>query len=120
MVARPQPRRGEVWWALADKRRPVVVVQADFLNRSAAHWILAVPLTTNLAWAEAPGNVRLARRQTRLPRRSVANVSQVAPVHRSGFAERVGSLPRELSARIDAGLRLVMSLDPTASPVDAS
>ena len=61
MVEREQPRRGEVWWAVTDKRRPVVVVQADFLNRSRSDWILAVPLTTKLARAEVPGNVRLSR-----------------------------------------------------------
>jgi mRNA interferase MazF len=96
VVERPQPRRGELWWAVADKRRPVVVVQADFLNRSALDWILAVPLTTNLAWADAPGNLRLSRRQTRLPRQSVANVSQIAPLHRTGFTERIGKLPVSL------------------------
>jgi mRNA interferase MazF len=96
---------------VADKRRPVVVVQADFLNRSALDWILAVPLTTNLVWGEAPGNLRLTRRHTRLPRSSVANVSQVAPLHRSGFTERVCVLPLPLVARIDAGLRLVLALD---------
>jgi mRNA interferase MazF len=111
MVNRPEPRRGEIWWAIADKRRPVVVVQADFLNRSALHWILAVPLTSNLAWADAPGNVRLSRQQTRLSRRSVANVSQVAPLLRGGFAERTGVLPLAVMARIDAGLRMVLALD---------
>jgi mRNA interferase MazF len=112
LVDRPEPRRGEIWWAVADKRRPVVVVQADFVNRSAINWILAVPLTTTLAWADAPGNVPLSRRQSGLPRKAVANVSQVAPLHRAGFAERVRVLPDDAVARIDAGLRLVMSLDP--------
>lgn len=110
MVDRPEPRRGEVWWATADKRRPVVIVQADFMNRSAAAWVLSVPLTTNLAYAEAPGNVRLSKRETSLPRPSVANVSQVAALPRTGFAQRVGRLSGEAIDRIDAGLRLVMQL----------
>ncbi len=110
MVERAEPRRGEVWWAVADKRRPVVVVQADFLNRSALDWILAVPLTTKLGWVDAPGNLRLTRRHTGLPRTSVANVSQVAPLHRSGFAERVCILPLPVMARLDVGLRLVLGL----------
>lgn len=105
------PRRGEVWWASADKRRPVVVVQADFMNRSATAWILSVPLTTNLAYAEAPGNVRLRKRETRLPRASVANVSQVAPLPRASFSERVTRLPAATVARLEVGLRLVLSLD---------
>ena len=110
MVERLEPRRGEVWWALSDKRRPVVVVQADFLNRSRTDWILAVPLTSNLARGEAPGNVRLGKDETGLTRPSVANVGQVAPVHRSGIGQRSGRLPRESMDRIDDGLRLVLSL----------
>lgn len=107
----PGPRRGEVWWAVADKKRPVVVVQADFLNRSRVGWILAVPLTSRLERAGAPGNVRLSRRHTGLSRASVANVSQVAPLPRSGFRQRVRRLPRELLERVDGGLRLVLWLE---------
>jgi len=110
VAARAQPRRGEIWWAVADKRRPVAIVQADFLNRSLMGWILAVPLTSNLARADVPGNVRLARRQTGLPRACVANVSQVAPLARSGFRERVGPLAAGLVEQLDEGLRLVFSL----------
>lgn len=112
MVERAEPRRGEIWWAAADKRRPVVVVQADFLNRSAGAWILCVPLTTNLGYTEAPGNVRLPKRETKLPRPSVANVGQVAPLHRMSFSERVSCLTARALANIDEGLRLVMDLSP--------
>lgn len=108
--ATPEPRRGEVWWAVADKRRPVIVVQANFLNRSLVGWILAVPLTSKLGRAGAPGNVRLPSKETGLTRISVANVAQVAPLPRTGFRERVGSLRQDLLASIDDGLRLVLGL----------
>ena len=110
MVEAVGPRRGEIWWAVADKKRPVVVVQADFMNRSASHWILSVPLTTNLARAGMPGNVRLSKRDIGLGRSSVANVAQVAPLHRAGFAERVGRLAPPVLAQINDGLRLVLEL----------
>ena len=110
MVEGPEPRRGEIWWATADKRRPVVIVQADFLNRSKSTWILAVPLTTNLRRSEVPGNVRLAGRETGLGRASVANVTQTAPLPRFGYRERVGMLARPLMNRIDDGLLLVLGL----------
>ena len=58
--------QGEVWWAdLAPPSgsepgyRPVVVVQADSFNRSALRTVVAVPLTSNLRWAEAPGKRRV-------------------------------------------------------------
>lgn len=111
MVTTSGPRRGEVWWAIADKRRPVVVVQAEFLNRSSSPWILSVPLTSQLHREGLPGNVRLSRRASRLDRPSIANVAQVAPLPRSGFKERVALLDSAVLARIDAGLALVLELD---------
>ena len=75
--------QGEVWWADLPEptgpgpgfRRPVVVVQGDALNRSRIATVVCVPLTSNIRWAEAPGNVQLSTRLTGLPKESVANVS---------------------------------------------
>ena len=38
-------------------RRPVLIVQGDPLNRSRIATVVCVPLTSNLKWAAAPGNV---------------------------------------------------------------
>ena len=105
MVELATPQRGEIWWAAADKRRPVVVVQTDRLNRTALGWILSVPVTSNVALADLPGNVRLSRKDTRLSKISVANVGHTAPVPRAGFRERVARLPASVMKDIDAGLR---------------
>ena len=101
--------QGDVLWAsLPDPsgsgpgfRRPVVVVQGDAFNASRLATVVVVPLTSNLRWASAPGNVLLAARRTGLPRDSVANVSQIVAVDRSILTERVGRLP-------DADLELVL------------
>ena len=77
--------QGEIWWAdLQDPlgsgpgfRRPVIVIQGDSFNRSKIATVLCVPLTSNLKWANAPGNVLLEGRLTGLPKDSVASVSQV-------------------------------------------
>ncbi len=77
--------QGEVWWADLGEprgsepgfRRPVVVVQNDSFNRSKIATVVCVPLTSNLHWAQAPGNVTLSAKATGLPKDSVANVSQV-------------------------------------------
>lgn len=98
--------QGEVWWAeLRDPagsepghRRPVVVVQGDGFNRSRIATVVCVPLTSNLRLAAAPGNVLLTTRQTGLPRKSVANVSQIVALDRSVLTERAGKLP---SAKLD-------------------
>lgn len=93
--------QGDVWWAdLPDPvgsgpgfRRPVVVVQGEAFNRSRIATVLCVPLTSNLKWAEAPGNVWLDERHTGLPKPSVANVSQLVALDRALLTERVGTLP---------------------------
>jgi len=93
--------QGEVWWAdLPDPegsgpgfRRPVVVIQCDALNRSRISTVVCVPLTSNLKWSLAPGNVRLSARLTGLPKDSVANVSQNVTVDKLFLTGRVGKLP---------------------------
>ena len=92
--------QGEVWWADLPSptgsgpgfRRPVVVVQGDALNRSRLETVVCVPLTSNVKWADAPGNVLLRARTTGLPKHSSANVSQVVTLDRALLSERVGKL----------------------------
>jgi mRNA interferase MazF len=94
--------QGEVWWAdLPDPsgsgpgfRRPVVVRQSDALNRSRLATVVCVPLTSNLRWADAPGNVMLRARSTGLPKDSVANLSQVIALDKTLLSERVGRVSR--------------------------
>lgn len=106
----PLPRRGEIWWVRVDKRRPAVVVQTDRVREPRVRSFLVVPLTSRLHLDGLPGNVRLSRADTRLPKASVANVYDVQKVLRDDFAERLGSLPPDRTAALDAGLRLVLDL----------
>ena len=108
--------QGEVWWADLPApagsgpgfRRPVVVVQRDALNRSRISTVACVPLTSNLKWALAPGNVHLAARLTGLPKASVANVSQIVSVDKDLFIERVGKLPSSNLQLVLAGIDAVL------------
>jgi mRNA interferase MazF len=104
------PRRGEVWWVRADKRRPAVVVQTDKVRDPRVRSFLVVPLTSRLHVAGLPGNVRLGRGETRLPKASVANVYDVQKVLRPDFLERLGALPQASLASIADGLRLALDL----------
>ena len=107
---------GDVWWAELPEptgsspgfRRPVVVVQGDALNRSRIATVVCVPLTSNLKWADAPGNVRLAPRFTGLSKESVANVSQIITLDKSLLTERVGNLPQAKVRSILSGIDVVL------------
>lgn len=108
--------QGEVWWADLPAptgsgsgfRRPVVVVQGDALNRSRLATVVCVPLTSNLRWADAPGNVLLTARTTSLPKDSVANVSQLVALDKTLLADRVGKLSRAKVELVLAGLDVVL------------
>lgn len=108
--------RGDVWWADLPSptgsgpgfRRPVVVVQGDSLNRSRISTVVCVPLTTNLHWREAPGNVFLPSRATGLPKDSIANVSQIVTLDRSDLTDLIGKLSRAQTELILAGIDVVL------------
>lgn len=108
--------QGEVWWADLPAptgsgpgfRRPVVVVQGDGLNRSRIATVVCVPLTSNLKWAAAPGNVILSPRFTGLAKESVANVSQLVTIDKAQLIERVGKLPFVKLELILAGIDVVL------------
>lgn len=108
--------QGEVWWAdLGDPvgsepgfRRPVVIVQGDAFNRSALRTVVCVALTSNLRWADAPGNVRLTARATGLPKESVANVSQLVTLDRDTLTERIGRISASQLERVLTGIDVVL------------
>lgn len=108
--------QGEVWWAELGMpkgskpgfRRPVIVVQGDALNRSRIATVICIPLTSNLAWADAAGNVLLPATATGLPKDSVANVSQVVALDKTVLSERVGKISRAKIDLILSGIDVVL------------
>lgn len=111
-------RRGEIWWAELPPpdgsepgyKRPVLVVQADEFNASRIKTIVAAVITSNLRLADAPGNVLLSAKHSRLPKESVVNVSQIITIDKSFLTERIHLLPDKIVAQIDEGLRLALRL----------
>ena len=108
--------QGDIWWAdLPDPvgpgpgfRRPILVVQGDALNRSRIQTVVCVPLTSNLAWAKAPGNVLLRPRHTGLTKDSVANVLQIVTIDRTLLTKRSGKLPRAQVDLMLSGIDVVL------------
>jgi mRNA interferase MazF len=108
--------QGDVWWADLGTptgsepgfRRPVVVVQGDALNRSRLATVVCVPLTSNLRWADAPGNTVLTARVTGLPKDSVANTSQVVTLDKGVLTERIGKLPSAKLELILSGIDVIL------------
>lgn len=108
--------QGDVCWADLPEptgsgpgfRRPVLVVQGDAFNRSRIATVVCVPLTSNLRWADAPGNVLLPARSTGLGRDSVANVSQLLTLDRDALTERAGRVSARQLTLVFVGIDLVL------------
>jgi mRNA interferase MazF len=108
--------QGDVWWAeLPDAsrsepayRRPVVVIQGDAFNHSTIRTVVCVAVTGNLKWENLPGNVALTARATGLPRRSVANVSQIVTLDKADLTERTGRLSPSKLELVLAGVETVL------------
>ena len=108
--------QGDVVWADLPEpdgsgpgfRRPVVIVQGDALNQSRIATVICVPLTSNLKWADAPGNVLLKAKATGLPKDSVANVSQIIALDRAVLDARVGRLTARQLGLVLAGIDVVL------------
>lgn len=108
--------QGDVWWADLGEprgsepglRRPVVVVQGNAVNRSRLATVVCVPLTSNLAWANAPGNTLLPARATGLPKDSVANATQIVALDRSVLLNQAGRIGAKRLAQVLHGIDVVL------------
>jgi mRNA interferase MazF len=108
--------QGDIWWADLGEpagsapgfRRPVVVIQCDAFNRSRIGTVVCVALTSQLKWADAPGNVILKAGLTGLDRDSVVNVSQIMTLDREVLIERVGHVPEKKLEQVLSGIGLVI------------
>ena len=111
-------RRGEIWWADLPEprgsepgfRRPVLILQDNAFNRSKISTVIVATITSNVFLANAPGNVRLAKRITKLGKESVVNVSQIITLDKSFLSEKVGKLSAKLQEEVDEGLKLIFAL----------
>jgi mRNA interferase MazF len=106
--------QGHLYWADlpaptgAGFRRPVLVVQGDDLNRSRIRTIACVPLTRDLRWVEAPGNVLLPARATGLAKDSVANVLQIMTLDRELLTEEIGKLSKPQVELVLSGIDIIL------------
>lgn len=111
-------KRGEVWWADLPEptgsepglRRPVLIVQSNAFNESRIATAIVAVITSNLFLENAPGNVRLSKSDSGLPKPSIVNVSQLITIDRTLLGQRVKALPSKVLTEIGEGLRLVLAL----------
>ncbi len=110
------PHQGDVVWielpppygSEPSGTRPALVIQSDRFNESAIATVVVAVITSNMALAAAPGNVRLRAGEAGLPKASVVNVSQLRTIDRARIKRRSGQLSRERLSLVWSGIRLVL------------
>jgi mRNA-degrading endonuclease toxin of MazEF toxin-antitoxin module len=83
-------RRGYLYWAILDKRRPALVVSPGYRNARASD-VIVVPCSTTLR--DAPTHVRLSRREAGAPRACVLKCEQITTLHRDDVDARMLGSP---------------------------
>jgi mRNA interferase MazF len=110
--------RGELWWAdfglpfgsEPGFRRPILIVQDDAFNKSKINTIIIIPLTTNVALAEAPGNVYIGKEETGLTKDSVLVVSQLSAIDKRRLIELIGKIEKQTIEEVEEGIKLVLGM----------
>jgi len=112
--------KGEIWWANLPtdpygsepgKRRPVLIVQNDIINRSSIRTVICAVITSNMNQAKVPGNILLEKSVTRLDKPSVVNFSQIITVDKTRFIEQVSMLPKNYIAKINESIRYIFNAE---------
>jgi mRNA interferase MazF len=111
--------RGEIWWVEFDipygseagYTRPVLIVQDDSFNESRIKTIVVLPLTTNIRLKDAPGNVLIGKKDSKLPDESVIIVAQLYALDRRRFKEKVSKINKGIMEQVEIGIKLVLGIN---------
>lgn len=111
-------KKGEIWWASLGEprgsepgfRHPVIIVSSNEFNDSRINTVLAVVVTSTRRLADAPGNILLEKKHSRLSKDSVVNVSQLITIDKEFLVEKISKLNAQHLNALNEGLRLVLGL----------
>jgi mRNA interferase MazF len=89
-------------------KRPVVIVQSDKENLNRLNTVVVVPLTSNTANADLPGNVFIAKKDSKLTKDSVALAHQIIVVDRFRLDEKLSRMPNHIMKEIENAIDYVI------------
>ena len=113
--------RGDLWWADYGEpfgsepgyRRPVIIFQIDYFNKSKINTLIVIPLTTNILMAEVPGNVFLEKNETKLRKDSVVLTLQIGVIDRQRLVERISRINKSTMEKIEESLAFILGIKKT-------
>ena len=110
--------RGELWWVNLGipfgnepgYRRPVLIIQNDFFNSSKINTTIAVPLTTNMLYADAPGNIIINKDESKLSKDSVIVISQIKVIDKKRFIEKISKLNKAIIEEVENNILFTLGI----------
>jgi mRNA interferase MazF len=99
--------RGEIWWAMLDKRRPVVIVSRDDV-RGARQRTTVAPVTRTMR--DLASELELDQRDG-LPGPCVANCDELGTIPKARLIRRVGRLSELKLVELGDAVRFALQLD---------
>jgi len=110
--------RGELWWAdfgipfgsEPGYKRPVLIIQNDFFNNSKINTTIVIPLTTNMAFADAPGNILITKHESKLKKDSVIIISQIEVIDRQRLIEKITKINRDIIEKIENNILFILGI----------
>jgi len=111
--------RGEIWWAEfgipfgsePGYKRPVLIIQNDFFNKSKINTTIVIPLTTNKILADAPGNILITKHESKLKKDSVITISQIEVIDRQRLIEKITKLDRIIMEKIENNILFILGIN---------
>jgi mRNA interferase MazF len=112
--------KGEIWWANLPtdpygsepgKRRPVLIIQSDTINRSKIKTIICAVITSNINQAQVTGNILLEKSITGLDKTSVINFSQILTIDKTRFIKQISMLPKNYIIKINESIRYIFNTE---------
>ena len=108
--------QGDIYWVEIDEptgsepgySHPHVVIQNNLYNQSKIKTVIVCVLTSNLKYADVPGNVALKKGEANLPKASVVNVSQIFTIDKTQLDEYIGTLSSKRVNEILDGISLFL------------
>ena len=111
--------RGEIWWAdfgipfgsEPGFNRPVLIVQADAINKSKINTIIVIPFSTNLLLENAPGNVFVDKEESKLSKDSILVVSQISTIDKTRLIKFENKVTQNIMNSVEDGLRIILEIE---------
>jgi len=110
--------RGELWWAdlgvpfgsEPGYKRPVLIIQNDFFNKSKINTTIVVLLTTNLLFADAPGNILITKSESKLEKDSVITISQIEVIDRQRLIEKITKIDKDIMKKVENNIMFILGI----------